>query len=73
MDPKCKYTSYSCSCRPCSPTMMSYLITEKLLEKYHTSQIITGPNSDNYPIGSVAPFKRINDNFFIPQQPKNKQ
>lgn len=61
------YTPFGLGYRRCAGEMLSYLITEKIYEKFSTVSFEERKPEKNYPLISVAPFKRVPDNIFVKQ------
>jgi hypothetical protein len=61
------YAPFGLGYRRCAGEMLSYLITEKLFDKFSTVEYEERPTAD-YPLISIAPFKRVSDNIFVKQQ-----
>jgi len=67
------YAPFGLGYRRCAGEMFSYLVTEKIFDKFSTVEYEERPTIDNplpltYPLVSIAPFKRVSDNIFVKQQ-----
>lgn len=65
--PKPVYTPFGLGYRRCAGEIISYIITEKIFEKFSTVEFEERFDM-TYPLVSVAPFKRVADNIFVKQQ-----
>lgn len=70
--PKPTYSPFGLGYRRCAGEMFTYLVTEKLFDKFSTVEYEERPNVDHplpltYPLVSIAPFKRVEDNIFVKQ------
>jgi hypothetical protein len=65
--PKPIYAPFGLGYRRCAGEMITYLITEKLFDKFSTAQYREAANPDSYPLVSIAPFKRVRDSLFVQQ------
>jgi len=63
--PKPIYAPFGLGYRRCAGEMLSYLVTEKLFDKFSTVEFEERVGS--YPLISIAPFKRVPDNIFVKQ------
>ncbi len=59
------YAPFGLGYRRCAGEMFSYLVTEKLFEKFSTTTF--EERTGTYPLVSIAPFKRVTDNIFVKQ------
>lgn len=67
------YAPFGLGYRRCAGEMFSYLVTEKIFDKFSTVEYEERPTVDyplplTYPLVSIAPFKRVYDNIFVKQQ-----
>lgn len=61
------YTPFGLGYRRCAGEMFSYLVTEKIFDKFSTVEYEERTDIV-YPLVSIAPFKRVQDNIFVKQQ-----
>ncbi len=59
------YAPFGLGYRRCAGEMFTYLVTEKLFEKFSTTTF--EERVGTYPLVSIAPFKRVTDNIFVKQ------
>lgn len=63
--PKPTYAPFGLGYRRCAGEMLTYLITEKLFEKFSTIKF--EQRIGTYPLISIAPLKRVEDDIFVKQ------
>ena len=61
------YATFGLGYRRCAGEMLTYLITQYIYKKFSTVEYELRLPENDYPLISIAPFKRVRDNMFVKQ------